>query len=54
MIATFVWDGNLQTTMTHSSMWSTQMRHTAFGAFGEIFTPEKEGWSGLDICDGRP
>ena len=32
-------------------MWSTQMRHAAFGAI-EISTAEKEGWPGLDKNDG--
>ena len=35
-------------------MWSTLMRHTALGAIGEISTPEKEGWPGLNKNDGRP
>ena len=30
------------------------MRHTAFGAIGEINTPEKEGWLGLDKGDSLP
>ena len=35
-------------------MWSTQIRHAAFEAIGEISTPEKEGWPGLDKSGGRP
>ena len=35
-------------------MWSYQMRHTDFGAIGEISTPEKEGWPELDKSDSWP
>ena len=35
-------------------MWSIHVRHTAFGAIGEISTFEKEGWLGQDKSDGRP
>ena len=34
-------------------MWSAQMHHTAFGAIGEISTPEKEGWYEHDKSDDR-
>ena len=56
MISITFSDSNLHTTTAHSWMWSTQKRHTAFGAIGEISTPEKEGWPGLEkvITDHKP
>ena len=54
MTLTLVWDSNLHTTTTHSWMWSTHMRHTAFCVIGEMSTREKEGRLELDKNDGWP
>ena len=35
-------------------MWKAQVRRISLGEIGEISTPEKEGWPGLDKSDGRP
>ena len=37
MSSTLIWEGNLHTT-AHNWMWTAQMQHIAFGAFGEIST----------------
>ena len=39
----FVWDGNVHKMKTHSWMCSIEIRHTAFGATGEISISEKHG-----------
>ena len=49
-----VLDGNLPGAMAHRLVWPTQMHHTAFGAIGEISTPEKEGRQGQKKSNGRP
>ena len=43
-----VWD-NLHTVKAHTWMWSTQMRHIAFGAIEEISTPKKADRSRIKV-----
>ena len=55
IINNLVWGGNLHTAITHSWIWSTQMRHTAFGTIGEIITPNKKAnwdWTELMVVRG--
>ena len=54
MTVKLVWDDNLSTMATHNWMWLKEMRHIILGAIGEISTPEKGGWPGLDKRGGRP